>query len=274
MNLQVDKRQKGTFFGRSYSMWGWEGFPGGSDSEESAYNAGDPSSTSGLGRSPGEGNGNVLQYSCLGKSHGQRSLESYSPHGRKESDTTEPLTLSLSLFTACGILVLQPAIGPAPPTVAAWVLTTGPAGKSEKGTYITRQPALSNRRLCPHLLPPASIQLLYDFLARRPRDPHAQKCVCGPGAQCKGFALKCLSYSSNSMGLDSTFHSRLPPPLSLSHCIYQDFLLLLLLSRFSRVRLCVTPETAAHQAPPSLGFSRQEHWNGLAFPSPMHESEK
>ena len=34
------------------------------------------------------------------------------------------------------------------------------------------------------------------------------------------------------------------------------------------VRLCVTPETAAHQAPPSLGFSRQEHWSGLPFPSP------
>ena len=38
---------------------------------------------------------------------------------------------------------------------------------------------------------------------------------------------------------------------------------LLLLSRFSRVRLCGTPWTAAHQAPPSLGFSRQEHWSGL-----------
>ena len=51
-------------------------------------------------------------------------------------------------------------------------------------------------------------------------------------------------------------------------------LLLLLLSRFSRVQLCVTPYTAAHQAPLSLGFSRQEHWSGLPFPSPMHESEK
>ena len=50
-------------------------------------------------------------------------------------------------------------------------------------------------------------------------------------------------------------------------------LLLLLLSRFSRVRFCATPYTAAHQAPPSLGFSRQEHWSGLPFPSPMHESE-
>ena len=39
---------------------------------------------------------------------------------------------------------------------------------------------------------------------------------------------------------------------------------------------CPTPETpwtAAHQAPPSLGFSRQEHWSGLPFPSPMCESE-
>ena len=51
-------------------------------------------------------------------------------------------------------------------------------------------------------------------------------------------------------------------------------LLLLLLSRFSRVRLRATPETAAHQAPLSLGFSRQEHWSGLPFPSPMYESEK
>ena len=48
-------------------------------------------------------------------------------------------------------------------------------------------------------------------------------------------------------------------------------LLLLLLSRFSSVRLCVTPETAAHQAPLSLGFSRQEHWSGLPFPSPTSD---
>ena len=51
-------------------------------------------------------------------------------------------------------------------------------------------------------------------------------------------------------------------------------LLLLLLSHFSCVRLCVTPEMAAHQAPLSLGFFRQEHWSGLPFPSPMHEGEK
>ena len=42
--------------------------------------------------------------------------------------------------------------------------------------------------------------------------------------------------------------------------------MLLLLSLFSCVRLCATPEMAAHQASPSLGFSRQEHWSGLPFP--------
>ena len=50
--------------------------------------------------------------------------------------------------------------------------------------------------------------------------------------------------------------------------------LLLLLSRFSCVWLCATPWTAAYQASPSLGFSRQEHRSGLPFPSPMHESGK
>ena len=45
-------------------------------------------------------------------------------------------------------------------------------------------------------------------------------------------------------------------------------MLLLLLSRFSRVQPCATPQTAAHQALLSQGFSRQEHWSGLPFPSP------
>ena len=47
--------------------------------------------------------------------------------------------------------------------------------------------------------------------------------------------------------------------------------MLLLLSHFSRVWLCATPKMTAHEAPPSLGFSRQEHWSGMTFPSPMHE---
>ena len=47
-------------------------------------------------------------------------------------------------------------------------------------------------------------------------------------------------------------------------------LLLLLLSRFSRVRLCATPWTAAYQFPPSMGFSRPEYCSGLPLPSPWN----
>ena len=65
------------------------GFPGGSDSKESPCNAGDLSSIPRLGRSPGEGQGNRLQYSCLENVNGQRSLEGCSPWGSKESDMTE-----------------------------------------------------------------------------------------------------------------------------------------------------------------------------------------
>ena len=84
------------------------------------------------------------------------------------------------------------------------------------------------------------------------------------------------------------YWSGLPPPsledlpnpsIELQHCQVRSLLLshmgspssgtLLLLSHFSRVRLCATPKTAAHQAPPSLGFSKQEHWSGLPFPSPI-----
>ena len=50
--------------------------------------------------------------------------------------------------------------------------------------------------------------------------------------------------------------------------------LLLLLSTFSHVQLCVAPQTAAQQASLSLGFSKQEYWSGLPLPSPIHESEK
>ena len=83
------------------------GFPGGSDGKESACKLGFPrgsvaknlsanaederdlGSIPGSGRSPGVGNGNSLQYSCLGISCGQRNLANYSPQGSKESDMTE-----------------------------------------------------------------------------------------------------------------------------------------------------------------------------------------
>ena len=70
------------------------GFPGGSDSKESACNAGDLSLIPGSGRSPGEGNGYPRQYSCLENPTdcGAWRATGYSPWGCKESDSTEQLT--------------------------------------------------------------------------------------------------------------------------------------------------------------------------------------
>ena len=68
-------------------------FPGGSEVKASAWNAGDPGSIPGLGRSPGEGNGKWQSTPVLlpGESYGGRSLVGYSPWGRKEANTTERL---------------------------------------------------------------------------------------------------------------------------------------------------------------------------------------
>ena len=79
-------------------------FPGGSDGKASAYNAGDLGSIPESGRSPGEGNGNPLQYSCLENPMDGGTWLGYSPWGHKELDTTEQLhsltlSLSLSLYT-------------------------------------------------------------------------------------------------------------------------------------------------------------------------------
>ena len=82
---------------------------------------GDLGSIPGLGRSPREGNGNPLQYSCLENPHGQRSLAGCSQWGRKETDTTERLTTHStiqkdmmryqfpSMVTSCKTIVKCPA---------------------------------------------------------------------------------------------------------------------------------------------------------------------
>ena len=79
--------------------WHIPGFPGGSDGKVTVCNMEDPGLIPVSGRSPGEGNGNPLQYPCLEKSYGQRSLVGYSPWSCKESNTTEWLH-SLAFITA------------------------------------------------------------------------------------------------------------------------------------------------------------------------------
>ena len=62
------------------------GFPGGSEGKESARHTGDPDSIPGSGRSPGKGNGNPLQYSCLQNSMDRRAWWT-TVHGVTESQT-------------------------------------------------------------------------------------------------------------------------------------------------------------------------------------------
>ena len=72
--------------------WGHVGgFLGASDGKESTCNMGGLGLIPQLESSPGEGNGNLLQYSCLGNPHGQRSLVGYRPWGHKELDMPEQL---------------------------------------------------------------------------------------------------------------------------------------------------------------------------------------
>ena len=84
-------------------------FPGSSAGKESPCNAGDPGSVPGLGRSLGEGHGNLLQYSHLENPHGQRSLAGYSPWGHKESDMTERLSPTQSQYMFSSIIFFSVA---------------------------------------------------------------------------------------------------------------------------------------------------------------------
>ena len=97
------------------------------------------------------------------------------------------------------------------------------------------------------------------------------------------FNLQSSSLTRSSAKLLRTLHKLSGP---MAWCFSALALLAVFLSPFfvvavaaakslqSAIWLCETPEMAAHQAPRSLGFSRQEHWSGLPFPFPMHEGEK
>ena len=94
------------------------GLPGGSVGKNPPANAGDLGLIPGLGRFPGEGNGNPLQYSCLEKSHRQRSLVGDSPWGHRGSNTTEHLNGSSN------IVLMDPPEG----TLAWSILDSGKGG--------------------------------------------------------------------------------------------------------------------------------------------------
>ena len=80
-----------------------------------------------------------------------------------------------------------------------------------------------------------------------------------------------LPFPSPNLGIETG--SPVSPALAgrfFTHWATWEAPLYIMLSCFSRVWLCATPWTAAHQAPLFTGFSRQEHWSGLPFPSPLY----
>ena len=93
----------------------------------------------------------------------------------------------------------------------------------------------------------------------------AQTWVGLVGAHCLPSGPGCGPHTDPPVSQDESANNLGQEPLKLAMVTPP----LLLLSRFSRVRLCATPQTAAHQAPLSLGFSRQEQWSGLHNSSQM-----
>ena len=97
----------------------------------------------GMGRSPGGGNGDPLQYSCLKKSHGQRSLAGYSPQSHKESDATQHTARKVSIPTpgdrsTLGVWVTQ-AGEPAQLTTGPHVLGKAPCAPQSPALCIKTQ---------------------------------------------------------------------------------------------------------------------------------------
>jgi len=178
---------------------------------ESACKVGDSSSIPGSGRSPGEGNGNPLQYSCLLMSF-YFSL----------SNCSWIVLCSLhptKAHRSCCIEYRAPS-----PTVVGWFLSF----KCQLKCYFLAAAAKS-RRSCPTLCDPID--------------------GSPPGSPVPGIlqarTLKWVAISfSNAWKWEVKVKS------------------------LSRVRLLATPRTAAYQAPPSMGFSRQEYWSRVPLPSP------
>ena len=184
--------------------------------------------------------------------------------------------------------------GPRP--ARGWGVKSDPASHtawSEGGLHSRRHSSSRNGTLpsCVLCCYPRIQNVLFSFFLRVPQCPFCPPSFLSPINQPSWFQPSLLS----SLPAAHCWHARLHLPQRpccfMGPLMFQPsrsfprfslawhasptsvMLLLLLLSHFSCVRLCATPGTAAHQAPLSLGFSRQEYWSGLPFPSPAHESE-
>ena len=95
------------------------------------------------------------------------------------------------------------------------------------------------------------------------------------GCQSSGCRICCSSFKVSGICFSTSSNSQ--PPVECpaiqpnSDTVYPE---IAVIQWLSHVRLCATPWTAAHQAPPSMGFSRQEYWSGVPLPSPKKKLNK
>ena len=161
------------------TLSGYQGFPGGSDSKESTCSVGDLGSLLGLGRTPGGGHGNPLQYSVI---HKESDTTKWLSTCLGTSSLTSSLIYQLIFLTAwlVGALVSWAETEPGPWQWKPQVLTTGPPLNSLSITYCWNRPsmymlqkskdtkALTEWKLCPsHALSPIFqflSQEIYQFL--------------------------------------------------------------------------------------------------------------
>ena len=187
-------------------------FPDGSDGKESACSAGDPNLTLRLGRSPGEGNGNPLQYSCIENPMDRGAWRATVPRVAKSWTRLSNWVRTHKCFSV--IFPLQ------------WVDThrcTWP-GCSYPAAAAAAKSLQSCRTLC------------------NPIDGSP------PGSSIPGI-LQARTLEWVAISFSNAWKWKVKVK-SLSH-----------------VLLLATPWTAAYQAPPSMGFSRQEYWSGVPLPS-------
>ena len=196
----------------------WHIFPGGadsSDSKESACSAGDPGSIPGSGRSPGEGNGNPLQYSCLENSM-ERIAWRTTVHGVEKSRRQ----LGNFHFISQVLLVVKNPAASAGDTRDASLI---PGLGRSSGLGIGKSHSKILAWGIPWTEEPGGLQ---------------------------------------SMGLQRVGHDWATEH---THTLLWHISSIQLLSH---VRLFVIPWSVDHQAPLSMGFSRQEYWGGLPCPAP------
>ena len=264
---------------------------GGSECKESASSSGDSGSIPGLGGSPGGEHGSPLQYSCLNNPM-DRGGWGYSPWGLKESDTTEQLALSDLLSRG-----ISRPIHVATSRITSLFFVAGQyLGRGRAGyvcvcvcvcthVYVCVHACVYVRAcvcVCAHVYVCAHL-CMYVYVcvcthacmhACMSACPHVHPCahVCVSLSVCVYVCARVCVTAALSIH-QSVDISVVSVSWLLKMVLLWTQLLLRPLSHFSRVWLCATPWRAALQAPLSLGFSRQEPWSGLPFPSPMQKSE-